>query len=99
MATATVDTCIGEKAADVYRKATHLAGEARELTNLATDAVGDGVHAARRAVHRGIENAAELRETTLYRVKRNPVKALGVAFAAGVFLGAVVGAFGRRRPE
>lgn len=97
MATATIDTCIGDKAADMYRKATHLAGEARELTNLASDTVEDGVHAARRAINRGIENAAELRETAVYRVKRNPLKAVGLAFGAGVLLGAVIGVFGRRR--
>ena len=94
-----VDTCMGDKAADVYRKATHLADEARLLTNLATDAVENGVHTAKRALNRGIENAGDLRDTAVYRVKRNPLKAVGLAFGAGLLLGAVVGAVSLRQRE
>ena len=79
MATTTIDTCLGDKATDVYRKATHLADEARD------------------AINHGIANAVDLRDTAAYRVKRNPLKAVGFAFGAGVFLGAVAGAIGWRR--
>jgi ElaB/YqjD/DUF883 family membrane-anchored ribosome-binding protein len=81
MASATVDTGLGAKATDVYRKATHLADEARD------------------AINRGIANAEDFRDTAVYRVKRNPLKAVGLAFGAGLLLGAVFGALGRRRRE
>jgi ElaB/YqjD/DUF883 family membrane-anchored ribosome-binding protein len=97
MASTTLDTCVAEKAADVYRKATHVADEARLLTNRASDAVGDGVHAASRAINRGMERAADLKDTTVYRVKRNPLRAIGLAFGVGVLLGTAVGALGLRR--
>jgi len=62
-------------------------------------AVEDGGYAAKRAINRGIENAADLRDTAVYRVKRNPLQAIGLAFGVGVLLGAVVGWIGRRQRE
>jgi ElaB/YqjD/DUF883 family membrane-anchored ribosome-binding protein len=99
MASTLVDTCIGDTAADVYQKATHLADEARAFTNLAGEAVETGVHAAKRAFNRSVESAGDLRDRAVYRVKRNPIKAVGLAFGAGLLLGAVVGAFGGRRRD
>jgi ElaB/YqjD/DUF883 family membrane-anchored ribosome-binding protein len=72
---------------------------AREGWTRATDAVEDGVRAARRAfktAQRSLQNAADLRDEAAYRVKREPLKAVGFAFGAGLLMG-VVGSFVGRR--
>jgi ElaB/YqjD/DUF883 family membrane-anchored ribosome-binding protein len=68
------------------------------LKSLATDAVDDGVHAARRAiksVRRGVEELGDLREEAVHRVKRQPLKALSVAAGIGLVLGLAIGWIGR----
>jgi ElaB/YqjD/DUF883 family membrane-anchored ribosome-binding protein len=72
---------------------------AREGWTAASDAVEDGVHAAKRAfkaAQRGLENAADLRDEAAYRVKREPLKAVGLAFGAGLLMGVVGTWVGRR---
>jgi len=72
---------------------------AREGWTAATDAVEDGVRAAKRAfktAQHGLRNAADLRDAAAYRVKREPLKAVGLAFGAGLLMG-VVGAWVGRR--
>lgn len=78
MTTATADTAAREDWAGVR--------------DMATDAVEEGVRAAKRAfktAKRGIESAADLRDEAAYRVKREPFKAVGLAFGAGLLLGVV----------
>ncbi len=72
---------------------------AREGWTLATDAVEDGVRAAKRAfktAKRGLQNAADLRDEAAYRVKREPFKAVGLAFGTGLLMGVVATWVGRR---
>jgi ElaB/YqjD/DUF883 family membrane-anchored ribosome-binding protein len=83
-----------DRAADALRHATHMSHEARLLKSMASDAVEDGVYAARRAVknvQRRLHDAGDLRDTAVYKVKRNPLGALGVAFGAGLLFGTVAG--------
>jgi ElaB/YqjD/DUF883 family membrane-anchored ribosome-binding protein len=61
--------------------------------------VTHAVHEAKHAIRDGIENAADLRDTAVYRVKRNPLKAIGLAFGVGLVLGAVVGSLGGRQRD
>ena len=71
----------------------------QDIKHLAADAVEDGVRAARRAVKtakRGLEYASDLRDEAAYRVKREPFKAVGLAFGAGLLMGVVGGWVGRR---
>ena len=82
------DMGLGEKAAGAYRKASQAVHEATHA-----------VHEARHAIRDGIENAVDLRDTVVYRVKRNPLKAVGLAFGAGLLMGAVLGSIGGRHRE
>jgi ElaB/YqjD/DUF883 family membrane-anchored ribosome-binding protein len=103
MAPATAEThtnqppsTVRDRAADVVRQATHFAHEARQIKTLAADAVEDGVHAARRAMTRGMHGVEDLRDAAAYRVKRAPFMTVGLAFAGGVLLGVAFGWIGRK---
>lgn len=104
MATATVDTplkdaaaTLQDRAADALRHVAHVSHEARMLKTIATDAVEDGVHAAKRAIKRGTQDIVDLKDEAVIRVKREPIKAVGIAFGAGIALGAIVGFVGAKR--
>jgi ElaB/YqjD/DUF883 family membrane-anchored ribosome-binding protein len=63
---------------------------------LAADAVEDGLHAARGAAKKVRQRALDSRDELTYRVKRQPLTALTVAFAVGALVGLAIG-WGRRR--
>jgi len=90
------DTTIRDRAVDTVRQAAHVAHEARLLKTLATDAMEDGVHAAKRAITRRMHDLDDLRESAAYRVKRAPLLAVGLAAAGGVLVGVALGWLGRR---
>lgn len=78
------------------RHAEHLAHEARLFKTLASDAVEDGVHAAKRAMTHGVHDLEDLRDSATHRIRRAPLMAVGLAFGAGLLLGAAFGWIGRR---
>ena len=102
MATATIDKprtddpTLRDRVIDTARQAGHLAHDVRMLKTRATDAVEDGVHAAKRVVTRSVHELEDLRDTTATRVRKAPFASVGLTFAAGLLLGAVVGWLGRR---
>ena len=106
MTAATVETpettrnaSVRDRAIDACRQATHLSHEARLLKSLASDAVEDGVHAAKRAitsVKRGVEELADLKDEAVHRVKRQHLRALSIALGVGLVVGVAVGWIGRR---
>jgi hypothetical protein len=89
------DTTIRDRAVDTVRQAAHVAHEARLLKTLATDAVEDGVHAAKRAITRGLHDLDDLRESAAYRVKRAPLLTVSLAVAGGILVGIALGWLGR----
>jgi len=106
MTSATVDTravkqdgTVRDRAIDACRQVAHLSHEAQLLKSFATDAVDDGVHAAKRAMkslRRGVEEFGDFKEEALHRVKRQPLKAVGVALGVGLVLGVAAGWTGGR---
>ena len=84
-----------DRAVDAVRHAEHLAHEARLLKTLASDAVEDGVHAAKRAITHGVHDLEDLRDSATHRIRRAPLMAVCLAFGAGLLLGAVCGQIGR----
>ena len=67
---------------DACRQAAHISHEARLLKSVAEDAIEDGVHAAKRAiksVQRRAEELGDLKDEAIHRVKRQPLKAVGLA--------------------
>ena len=87
---------------DAFRQAAHVSHEARLLKSLAADAVDDGLHVAKRAIkaaRRRVEGLGDLGDEAAYRVKRNPVKAVGIALGIGLAFGLAVGWMSRRPPR
>ena len=100
-ATPETASCVSvrDRAIDAGRQAAHLSHEARLLKARMTDAIDDGMHAAKRAiksVRRGVEELGDLKAEAVHRVKRQPVKAVGLALGVGLVLGLAVGWIGRR---
>jgi ElaB/YqjD/DUF883 family membrane-anchored ribosome-binding protein len=76
-----------------HQKADHLAHEARLLKSSASDAVEDGLYFAKRALKtakRRLKDSADLRDEAIRRVKREPLKAVGLALAVGICVGMVL---------
>jgi len=90
---------IRERVVDAARHVAHVSHEAHLLKSLAADAVEDGVHAAKRAVksvERRVEKLGDLKDEAAYRVKRQPLKAVGIAVGVGLVVGAAVAWIGAR---
>ena len=89
-------TTVHDRAVDAVRQASHLAHEARLLKTLATDAVEDGVRAAKRTITRGVHEVEDLRDATAHRIRRTPLAAVGIALGVGMFAGLAFGWMARR---
>jgi ElaB/YqjD/DUF883 family membrane-anchored ribosome-binding protein len=79
-------------AAPVVEKATLL-------KSAAEDAFEEGVHAARRALksaRRRVGEIGDLKDEALHQVKRQPLRAVGIAAGAGLILGLAAGLIGAR---
>ncbi len=64
-----------------------------QLKAVAKEAIEDGVHAANRAVksvRRRVEELGDFKDVAAYRVKRQPLAAVGAAFGIGLALGLAV---------
>jgi len=81
-----------ERVADAARRAITAAQEARTLKSVAADAVENQVDSARRAYRSAVRDVTDVRDEAAYRIKKAPFKAVGVAFGAGLCLGAAAGA-------
>jgi ElaB/YqjD/DUF883 family membrane-anchored ribosome-binding protein len=88
-------TTVHDRVVDAAANAAHLAHEARLIKTLAADAVDDGVHAATRAVTRGVRQVEDLRDEMAHRVKKAPLASLAFAAGAGLILGVLVAGCGR----
>ena len=83
-----------DRIAETGRHAGHMAHEARVLKTRAADALEDGLHSARRTVTRGMHDLEDFRDEAVVRVRRAPLAAVGMTFAAGLLLGIAVGWIG-----
>ena len=89
---------VRDRAIEACRQVPHRSHEAPSIKSLAADAVDDGVHTARRAiksVRRGVEELGDFKDEAVHRVKRHPLRALGVAGGVGLVLGLAIGWIGR----
>jgi ElaB/YqjD/DUF883 family membrane-anchored ribosome-binding protein len=74
-----------------------LMNEASKIKSAVTDAVDDGIKSALRAIKQGRDTAEDAIDDAKRAVKRNPLQAIGIFFAAGVVTGCVVTCLGFRR--
>jgi ElaB/YqjD/DUF883 family membrane-anchored ribosome-binding protein len=63
--------------------------EATKWKNMVTEAVEDGVKSALRAVKQGRHRAEDAIDDAKHVVRKNPMEAVGIAFAAGILTGAL----------
>ncbi|HQZ40962.1 MAG TPA: hypothetical protein PLH72_18190 [Vicinamibacterales bacterium] len=97
MATTTHDKTDGvrnvvtERVLDAARQAEQVAHEARRVTERAAEVLEDGLHTAKRTFKRRRHELEDLRDQAEIRVRKNPLSALGVTFAAGLVMGVLIG--------
>jgi len=89
-------TNVRDRAVEAVRHAAQVTKEARLFKALAPDAVEERVHAARRAITRGMHDLEDFRDSAAYRVKRAPLLTVGLAVGAGMLIGVIVGWIGGR---
>ena len=71
--------------------------EVSKIKSAITDAVDDGIKTALKAIKQGRDAAEDAIDDTKRAVKRNPLQAIGIFFAAGVVTGCLVTTLGFRR--
>jgi ElaB/YqjD/DUF883 family membrane-anchored ribosome-binding protein len=93
-----------DRVADAVRQAAHLSLKTHQVRSMAREASEEGMHAAKRALRRAqrrIEALEDLKDEAAHYVKRQPFKAVGLAFGVGIQLGILIallgGRFGHRR--
>jgi ElaB/YqjD/DUF883 family membrane-anchored ribosome-binding protein len=64
--------------------------EVSRIKSLVVDAVEDGVKTALRTVKQGREITEDTIHDARYAIKRNPLQAMGIVFAAGIVIGGIV---------
>lgn len=83
-----------ERVADTARRVAQLSTDAGRLKAVASDAVEDGVYKARRAVKTARRDLHDARDEAVYRIKQDPLKAVGVAFGVGLLIGVATSTVG-----
>jgi ElaB/YqjD/DUF883 family membrane-anchored ribosome-binding protein len=71
--------------------------EVSRMRSAVTEAVDDGVKSALRAIRQGRDAAEDAIDEAKRAVKRNPLQALGIVFAAGIAAGCLLTWMGSRR--
>jgi ElaB/YqjD/DUF883 family membrane-anchored ribosome-binding protein len=61
-----------------------------KVRSIVSDAVGDSVRSASRAIKHGRLAAEDLIDEAEHKVKQEPFRSVGVAFASGVLAGALL---------
>ena len=64
--------------------------EVSRIKSVVTDAVDDGVRSALRSAKQGRALAEDTMHDARYAIKRKPLQAAGIVFAAGVVIGSVI---------
>ena len=86
--------------AELLEKAPSVGEVLREVSRIktvVTDAVEDGVKTALKTVKQGKASAEDVIQEARHKVRRNPLEAIGVVFAAGVLTGSFFTWIGCRR--
>jgi ElaB/YqjD/DUF883 family membrane-anchored ribosome-binding protein len=77
------------KAMHVGERLVQVGGEAARLKTAASDSVEDAVTEAKRLAKRSRYAAEDLMEDAAHRVKRDPLRSVGLGFAIGLGMGAL----------
>jgi ElaB/YqjD/DUF883 family membrane-anchored ribosome-binding protein len=74
-----------------------VVGGVSRIKAMVTEAVEDGVKTALRTVKQGKDVAEDKIHDARYAIKRNPFRAIGIVFAAGVAVGSLATWMSSRR--
>ena len=89
------ESSVAGRIVDAARRAAHFPHEVRLVKSMAEDAIEDGVCAARRTMksarRHSVETLEDFKDETAHCVKRQPLKAIGVAAGAGLVVGMAIG--------
>ena len=80
-------------AAEILEKPASVDDVLREVSRIkemVEDAVEDGVKTALKTIKQGRETAEDAIHDARYAIKRNPLQAAGIMFAAGIVIGSLV---------
>jgi len=74
-------------AREAEERLTHLGKEAGAMKAAIGDAIEDRMNMAKRAVKHGYRATEDLVDETTHKIKRDPLRALGLSFVVGVAAG------------
>src|SRR5262252_10527483 len=74
-------------AREAEERMTHLGKEAVAMKGAVAEAIEDRMNMAKRAVKHGRRATEDFVDETTHRIKRDPLRALGLSFAVGVAAG------------
>jgi ElaB/YqjD/DUF883 family membrane-anchored ribosome-binding protein len=80
-------------AAEMFEKTATIDEALREVSRIkamVTEAVEEGVNTALKTIKQGRETAEDAIHDARYAIKRNPLQAAGIMFAAGLLIGSLV---------
>ena len=72
---------------EAEQRLAHVGKGAVRMKAAIAEKIDDGVNTARRAVKHGYRAAENLADDTTHRIKRDPLRAVGLCFVAGVAAG------------
>ena len=72
---------------EAEQRLAHFGKGAVRMKAAIAEKVEDGMNTARRAVKQGYRAAEDLADDTTHRIKRDPLRAVGLCFVAGVAAG------------
>ena len=75
---------ISKTAREADEQLKHLAKEAVHMKAAIAEAIEDRMNTARRAVKHGYRATEDFVDDTTHRIKRDPLRAVGISFVAGM---------------
>jgi ElaB/YqjD/DUF883 family membrane-anchored ribosome-binding protein len=81
---------------DVVRYAVQCSGDARRISSMAQDALEESMYEATRAAKLMKHRVQEFGDAATHYVKREPVKAIGIAAGVALAVGVAVGCLATR---
>lgn len=89
--TTTEGPSLRTRVVDAARRAVRQAQRRQPLKAVAADALENQIGSARRAFRSAVRDLSDVRDDAAYRIKKTPLKSVGVAFGTGLCLGVAAG--------
>jgi ElaB/YqjD/DUF883 family membrane-anchored ribosome-binding protein len=90
---------VSKTARQAQEQLTHLAKQTADRKVAMAEAMGDRMNTARRAVKHGYRATEDFVDDTTHRIKRDPLRAVGLSLVSGMALGMTLGWLVLHRPR